>query len=114
VEARFFGVKPSLILNGGMIAAARWATRNASIPDAAAFHYRPMFARIGKGDAIRRDVRLNGCGVKNPAVTGLGLAKPLSGQEHAQDRKKDMKLNDACRRSMSIRDLRRSAPTAGC
>ena len=39
----FFGVKPSLILKGGFIAAAAMGDPNASIPTPQPVHYRPMF-----------------------------------------------------------------------
>jgi len=44
----FFGVKPSLVLNGGMIAAAAMGDPNASIPTPQPVHYRPMFGAFGK------------------------------------------------------------------
>ena len=44
----FFGVKPSLILKGGMIAAAAMGDPNASIPTPQPVHYRPMFGAFGK------------------------------------------------------------------
>ena len=44
----FFGVKPSLILKGGMIAAAAMGDPNASIPTPQPVHYRPMFGSFGK------------------------------------------------------------------
>jgi urease subunit alpha len=43
----FFGVKPSLILLGGMIAAAPMGDPNASIPTPQPVHYRPMFGALG-------------------------------------------------------------------
>ncbi|MCR5885772.1 urease subunit alpha [Rhizobacter sp. J219] len=43
----FFGVKPSLILKGGAIAAAAMGDPNASIPTPQPVHYRPMFAGYG-------------------------------------------------------------------
>ncbi|AKZ26053.1 MULTISPECIES: urease subunit alpha [Ralstonia solanacearum species complex] len=43
----FFGVKPSLILKGGMIASAAMGDANASIPTPQPVHYRPMFAAAG-------------------------------------------------------------------
>jgi urease subunit alpha len=39
----FFGVKPSLVLKGGFIAAAAMGDPNASIPTPQPVHYRPMF-----------------------------------------------------------------------
>ncbi len=43
----FFGAKPSLIIKGGMIAAAPMGDPNASIPTPQPVHYRPMFAIFG-------------------------------------------------------------------
>ncbi len=43
----FFGVKPSLVLKGGMIAAAAMGDPNASIPTPQPVHYRPMFGAYG-------------------------------------------------------------------
>jgi urease subunit alpha len=43
----FFGVKPSLILKGGLIAAAPMGDPNASIPTPQPVHYRPMFGAFG-------------------------------------------------------------------
>jgi urease subunit alpha len=45
----FFGVKPSMILKGGMIAAARMGDPNASIPTPQPVHYRMMFGAYGGG-----------------------------------------------------------------
>ena len=43
----FFGVKPFLIMKGGMIAAAAMGDANASIPTPQPVHYRPMFGAYG-------------------------------------------------------------------
>jgi len=43
----FFGVKPSMIIKGGMIAAAPMGDPNASIPTPQPVHFRPMFATFG-------------------------------------------------------------------
>ena len=45
----FFGVKPSTILKGGMIAAAQMGDPNASIPTPQPVHYRMMFGAFGGG-----------------------------------------------------------------
>ncbi len=45
----FFGVKPTMILKGGMIAAALMGDPNASIPTPQPVHYRPMFGSFGGG-----------------------------------------------------------------
>ncbi len=44
----FFGVKPDMVLIGGMIAAAPMGDPNASIPTPQPVHYRPMFGAYGK------------------------------------------------------------------
>lgn len=44
----FFGVKPSTIIKGGMIAAAPMGDPNASIPTPQPVHYRSMFGSYGK------------------------------------------------------------------
>jgi urease subunit alpha len=44
----FFGVKASLIIKGGMIAAAPMGDPNASIPTPQPVHYRPMFGAFGR------------------------------------------------------------------
>jgi urease subunit alpha len=44
----FFGVKPSMILKGGMIAFANMGDPNASIPTPQPVHYRAMFGAFGK------------------------------------------------------------------
>jgi urease subunit alpha len=72
----FFGVKPTLILKGGMIAAAAMGDPNASIPTPQPVHYRPMFGAFAGG--LRTSVTfVSQAALANPAVAGLGLAKPL-------------------------------------
>src|SRR6202140_5156334 len=72
----FFGVKPSLILKGGMIAAAAMGDPNASIPTPQPVHYRPMFGAFGK--ALNSSVTfVSKAALKNPAVKKLKLHKPL-------------------------------------
>ena len=45
----FFGVKPSMILKSGMIAAAQMGDPNASIPTPQPVHFRMMFGAYGGG-----------------------------------------------------------------
>ncbi len=91
----FFGVKPSLILKGGMIAAAAMGDPNASIPTPQPVHYRPMFGSFGK--ALKTSVIfVSQAALNNPAVAALGLSKPLvavSGTRTLQ--KSDMVHNGA-------------------
>jgi urease subunit alpha len=91
----FFGVKPSLIVKGGMIAAAAMGDPNASIPTPQPVHYRPMFGAFGA--ALRTSVTfVSQAALSNPAVQGLGLRRPLEAVRHTRDiGKKDMVHNDA-------------------
>ena len=72
----FFGVKPSLIMKGGMIAAAAMGDPNASIPTPQPVHYRMMFGAYGK--ALRSSLTfVSHDALSNPAVLALGLTRPL-------------------------------------
>ena len=54
----FFGVKPSLIIKSGMIAAAPMGDPNASIPTPQPSHYRPMFGAVRRGAREIADFRV--------------------------------------------------------
>lgn len=72
----FFGVKPTLILKGGMIAAAAMGDPNASIPTPQPVHYRPMFGAFGGG--LKTSVTfVSQAALQNPAVAALNLSKTL-------------------------------------
>ncbi|MBD5801501.1 Urease subunit alpha [Azoarcus sp. Aa7] len=91
----FFGVKPSLILKGGMISAAAMGDPNASIPTPQPVHYRPMFGAFGGG--LKTSVTfVSQAALANPAVAALGLAKPLEAVKGCRRvSKADMIHNDA-------------------
>jgi len=91
----FFGVKPSLILKGGMIAAAAMGDPNASIPTPQPVHYRPMFGAFGKARSTSVTF-VSKAALKNPALRKLELAKPLVAVTNTRGiGKRDMKRNDA-------------------
>ena len=91
----FFGVKPSLIVKGGMIAAAAMGDANASIPTPQPVHYRPMFGAFGK--ALRTSVTfVSQAALDNPELAALQLSKPLFAvRDTRQVRKADMVHNGA-------------------
>jgi urease subunit alpha len=73
----FFGVKPSLILKGGSIAAAPMGDPNASIPTPQPVHYRPMFAACGR-NLTQSSLTFVSQGALKADIGGrLGLQKPL-------------------------------------
>ncbi|MBM3342060.1 MAG: urease subunit alpha [Betaproteobacteria bacterium] len=90
----FFGVKPSLIVKGGMIAAAAMGDPNASIPTPQPVHYRPMFGSYGR--ALNTAVTfVSKAALKNPAVAALKLQRPLEAVKNIRKvRKQDMVHND--------------------
>jgi urease subunit alpha len=71
-----FGVKPSLILKGGMIAAAAMGDPNASIPTPQPVHYRPMFGAYGRALSTSLTF-VSRAALVNPALRELELRKPL-------------------------------------
>jgi urease subunit alpha len=89
----FFGVKPSLILKGGAIAAAAMGDPNASIPTPQPVHYRPMFGAFGK--ALKTSVTfVSKSSLKNPGLGKLNLSKPLVAVKNIRKvGKKDMVHN---------------------
>ena len=91
----FFGVKPALVLKGGMIAVAAMGDPNASIPTPQPVHYRPMFGSHGKALGTSLTF-VSQAALDNGAVAKLRLAKPLVAVRNTRRLgKKDMKLNDA-------------------
>jgi urease subunit alpha len=91
----FFGVKPSLIVKGGMIAAAAMGDPNASIPTPQPVHYRPMFGSFA--GALKTAVTfVSQAALDNPEVAALKLAKPLVAVKNTRKlSKKDMLHNSA-------------------
>jgi urease subunit alpha len=71
----FFGVKPALILKGGMIAAAPMGDPNASIPTPQPVHYRPMFGAFGGARHQTSVTFLSGAAMARGVPESLGLKK---------------------------------------
>ncbi len=91
----FFGVKPSLIIKGGMIAAAAMGDPNASIPTPQPVHYRPMFGSFG-GGLKTSFTFVSQAALEHEALAALGLAKPLVAVKDTRTvAKHDMVHNDA-------------------
>jgi len=91
----FFGVKPSIIVKGGMIAAAQMGDPNASIPTPQPVHYRMMFGAYGGG--LKKSFTFVSQAAFDAGIGAqLGLAKtliPVKGMRHL--RKRDMIHNGA-------------------
>ncbi|MDD9935462.1 MAG: urease subunit alpha, partial [Myxococcales bacterium] len=72
-----FGVKPSLVLMGGMIAAAPMGDPNASIPTPQPVHYRPMFGALGGARGATGVSFLSKAAVEAGVGEQLGLKKAV-------------------------------------
>ena len=73
----FFGVKPALVIKGGMIAAALMGDPNASIPTPQPVHYRPMFGALGKARSATSVSFVSQAALNNSTLDPLGLSKRL-------------------------------------
>jgi urease subunit alpha len=90
----FFGVKPSLIIKGGMIAAAPMGDANASIPTPQPVHYRPMFASYGRAVERTSVTFVSGAALAATVDRRFGLAKSIVAVGRTRSvRKSDMRLN---------------------
>lgn len=86
----FFGVKPSMIIKGGMIAAAQMGDPNASIPTPQPVHYRMMFGAFG-GGLKKSFTFVSQAGLDAGLAEQLKLNKTLIAVKNTrQIRKKDM------------------------
>jgi urease subunit alpha len=75
----FFGVKPAMILKGGMIVAAPMGDPNASIPTPQPVHYRPMFGALGRARAATSVTFVSATALDAGVGAQLRLAKRLVG-----------------------------------
>jgi urease subunit alpha len=95
-QPAFFGVKPSLILKGGLIAAAPMGDPNASIPTPQPVHYRPMFGSFGRASAATSLAFLSAAAADAGAASALELRKPVGVVRNVRAiGKKDMIHNHA-------------------
>ncbi len=91
----FFGVKPSLILKGGFIAAALMGDANASIPTPQPVHYPPMFGSFGRVLQATSLTFMSQTALHNELGEQLGLKKRLSAVHGCRSvKKQDMVLNN--------------------
>jgi urease subunit alpha len=91
----FFGVKPSLILKGGSIAAAAMGDPNASIPTPQPVHYRNMFAGIGQGIRHSSLTFISQAGMQANIREKFGLEKQVEAVRNCRSiTKADMVHND--------------------
>jgi urease subunit alpha len=81
----FFGVKPDLVLKGGMIAAAPMGDPNASIPTPQPVHYRPMFGAHGRAVEKTSLTFVSQMALENEVGERLGCRKAFAAVENTRD-----------------------------
>ncbi|HEX8912772.1 MAG TPA: urease subunit alpha [Humisphaera sp.] len=92
----FFGIKPELVLKGGVIAWAQMGDPNASIPTPQPVYMRPQFGAFGRATGGACLAFVSGTSLSQGEVAGYGLTKHLTPVQGCRTiGKKDMKLNDA-------------------
>ncbi|HEY8942810.1 MAG TPA: urease subunit alpha, partial [Polyangiaceae bacterium] len=91
----FFGVKPSLVIKGGFIAAAPMGDANASIPTPQPVHYRPMFGAFGGALNTTSVLFVPQVALDLDIGKNLGLSRRLVGVRGTRNiSKKDLVHND--------------------
>ncbi|SDB24669.1 MULTISPECIES: urease subunit alpha [unclassified Pseudomonas] len=91
----FFGVKPTLILKGGAIAASLMGDANASIPTPQPVHYRPMFASFGGSRHATSLTFISQAAAEAGLPEQLGLKKRIAVVKGCRDvQKTDLIHND--------------------
>jgi len=95
----FFGVKPEMILKGGLIAVAAMGDPNASIPTPQPVRYRPMFASFGGAVQSTSVTFLSRAALEDGVAARLGLRKMTAAVRGCRGlRKSAMIHNDYCPR----------------
>lgn len=91
----FFGVKPEIVIKGGVIAWAQMGDANASIPTPQPVHMRPMFGSYGGAIAATSLTFVSQAALEAGVPEQIGLSKSAVAVANCRHLSKaDMKLND--------------------
>jgi urease subunit alpha len=92
----FFGVKPEMVIKGGVIAEAQMGDPNASIPTPQPYFSRPMFGAFGSATKNHSIAFVSAASLER-VMTRYGLVKQVIAVQNCRYlTKKDMALNDYC------------------
>ena len=93
----FFGVKPEMVLIGGVITCAQMGDPNASIPTPQPVYSRPMFGAYGRSMETNSVIFVSQSASENKSLDELALRKKMVAVKNTRNiSKKSMKLNDLC------------------
>ncbi|MGQ0651149.1 MAG: urease subunit alpha [Betaproteobacteria bacterium] len=93
----FFGVKPTVIIKSGVIAAAAMGDPNASIPTPQPVHYRPMFGAVTRKASV---TFVSKAALKGKALAGL--ERPLVAVKNIRKVGKKHMVHNACMPQISV------------
>jgi urease subunit alpha len=94
-EPSFFGVKPNLIIKGGLIAYAQMGDANASIPTPQPYFMRPMFGAFGRARLSTSLTFVSRAAYEKGIAQNLGLQKRIAFVKNCRGLgKKNMIHND--------------------
>ncbi|GHV06565.1 urease subunit alpha [Campylobacterota bacterium] len=89
----FFGVKPDIVIKGGLAAIAMMGDQNASIPTPEPNFYRPMFGSFGKAAAATSAIFVSKASLEKANLPAID--KQFIAVKNTRNiSKRDMKLND--------------------
>jgi urease subunit alpha len=92
----FFGVKPEIVIKGGLIAWAQMGDANASIPTPQPLIMRPMFGAMGRATGATSIAFVSQRALEEGHLRALGLHKRIVAVTRCRGLgKRDMRLNDA-------------------
>ena len=95
-DPAFFGIKPALILKGGIIPYAPMGDINGSIPTPQPVHYRPMFGSLGRAAATSSVTFVSKASLAHDLPAQLGLTRKLVACVNTRNiQKQDMIHNGA-------------------
>ena len=95
-DPRFFGVRPHVVIKGGMIAWAQMGDANASIPTPQPMLPRPMFGAYGRVPAGTSVAFVAPAALDALLADRVGIRRSLAPVAHTRTRgKADLPLNDA-------------------
>lgn len=91
----FFGIKPSMIIKGGFIAAAPMGDANASIPTPQPVYYRPMFGSFGQAPSKTSMTFMSQASIDLGVPEKIGMTRLVAACKNTRNiSKNDMIHND--------------------
>src|SRR5713101_4606103 len=101
-KSAFFGVKPELVLKGGMIAYAQMGDANASIPTPEPVYARPMFASFGRAATLCSLTFVSKAALEARVPERYGLQRPVVALTHCRDIVKNALPNNNATPEISV------------